>query len=205
MLDQARDDRRAACFVHPDARRANGATLGKGAYLVGGAVSGEVSVGASGNARRITNLSAGAEDSDAVNVSQLKALDSSIRNNAVMYDGDTKQSVTFAGHGGTQLKNVADATDATDAVNLAQLNALGSGLRDGAVMYDGDASGAPDFGRVTLRGNGGTAIDNVAAGVISSNSLKSARDGIGEQRREGFVRTSEPSSRCAMSDASRRS
>ncbi|BAO89726.1 ESPR-type extended signal peptide-containing protein [Caballeronia cordobensis] len=198
---------------------ANGATLGHDAYLVGGAASGEVSVGSSGSARRITNLAAGAEDRDAVNVAQLKALDAGIRNHAVMYDDAAKQSVTFGGEGGTRLKNVADAADAgdavnlsqlrsvqrdalswndnlgaydashgtagathrianvaagalpDDAVNLAQLNALGSGLRDGAVMYDRNASGAPDYGRATLRGLGGTAIDNVAPGVISSNSL----------------------------------
>ncbi|MBB1596875.1 YadA-like family protein [Achromobacter sp. UMC46] len=47
---------------------ASGATLNNDAYLVGGKATGEVNVGN----RRITGLSAGAEDSDAVNVAQLK-------------------------------------------------------------------------------------------------------------------------------------
>ena len=54
---------------------ATGVTLANQAYLVGGAATGEVSVGAAGSERRITNVAAGALDTDAVNVAQLKAVD----------------------------------------------------------------------------------------------------------------------------------
>ncbi|WP_434986759.1 YadA-like family protein [Vreelandella zhaodongensis] len=62
---------------------ANGSTLGSDAYsptgdqndVAGINPSSEISVGSAGNERRITNVAAGAEDTDAVNVSQLKLVD----------------------------------------------------------------------------------------------------------------------------------
>ena len=58
---------------------ANGLTLSQPAYNPGGQAAGtlpvgEVSVGSAGAERRITNVAAGAADTDAVNVSQLKGL-----------------------------------------------------------------------------------------------------------------------------------
>ncbi|NDL72194.1 ESPR-type extended signal peptide-containing protein, partial [Vreelandella alkaliphila] len=64
---------------------ANGSTLGTAAYqpldtdgnpiaVAAPTAGSEVSVGSAGNERRITNVAAGAEDTDAVNVSQLKAV-----------------------------------------------------------------------------------------------------------------------------------
>ncbi|MDM0111522.1 ESPR-type extended signal peptide-containing protein [Variovorax sp. J22R133] len=65
---------------------ANGSTLGSTAYIPPGATSvagtrpvGEVSVGAAGKERRITNVAAGSQDTDGVNVSQLKALQGTIQ------------------------------------------------------------------------------------------------------------------------------
>ena len=62
---------------------ADGSTLSNAAYNPGGSVAGvtpvgEVSVGSAGAERRITNVAAGSADTDAVNVSQLKALKSSV-------------------------------------------------------------------------------------------------------------------------------
>ncbi|AMM24554.1 ESPR-type extended signal peptide-containing protein [Variovorax sp. PAMC 28711] len=48
--------------------------------IVGTTAIGEVSVGSAGKERRITNLAAGADDTDAVNLSQLKAVDGKIVN-----------------------------------------------------------------------------------------------------------------------------
>ncbi|WP_425117386.1 YadA-like family protein [Burkholderia anthina] len=124
---------------------ANGATLGNAAYnpgtgvLAGTNPVGEVSLGSSGAERRITNVAAGAEDTDAVNVSQLKTLQSSVgdvSDRAVKYDGkpgDPKTQITLEGPastdggktGGTKLTNVAQgdvSATSTDAVNGSQLN-----------------------------------------------------------------------------------
>jgi hypothetical protein len=58
---------------------------------------GEVSVGSAGAERRITNLAAGAADTDAVNVSQLKSATAASVADAVMYDNSTHNSVTLGG------------------------------------------------------------------------------------------------------------
>ncbi|WP_175841825.1 YadA-like family protein [Burkholderia arboris] len=124
---------------------ANGSTLGHAAYnpgtgtLAGTNPVGEVSVGGSGAERRITNVAAGSADTDAVNVSQLKSVETSVGNvsdRAVKYDGnpgDPKTQITLDGPastdggktGGTKITNVAQgdvSATSTDAVNGAQLN-----------------------------------------------------------------------------------
>ena len=124
---------------------ANGATLGAAAYrsgtaaVAGAAPVGEVSIGSTGAERRLTHLAAGASDTDAVNVSQLKSVAEnvgSLGDRAVTYDGiagDPKSLVTLAGSasldggmtGGTKLTNVARGTlsaTSTDAVNGSQLH-----------------------------------------------------------------------------------
>ncbi|QJP08630.1 MULTISPECIES: YadA-like family protein [Pseudomonas] len=105
---------------------ADGSTLDSEAYLVGGKASGEVNIGE----RRITGLSAGAEDADAVNVAQLKAITSSSVADAVMYDNSTHNSITLGGDsydnsthiGGTTITNLANGMNDSDAVNVSQLN-----------------------------------------------------------------------------------
>ncbi|CAB3911290.1 hypothetical protein LMG26854_06028 [Achromobacter aegrifaciens] len=124
---------------------ANGATLGAAAYrsgtaaVAGAAPVGEVSIGSAGAERRLSHLAAGASDTDAVNVSQLKSVAEnvgSLGDRAVTYDGnagDPKSLVTLAGSastdggmtGGTRLTNLARGTlsaTSTDAVNGAQLH-----------------------------------------------------------------------------------
>ncbi|MBM7060772.1 YadA-like family protein [Pseudomonas sp. UL073] len=105
---------------------ADGSTLGNEAYLVGGTANGEVNVGH----RRITGLSAGADDTDAVNVAQLKAITTASVADAVMYDNSTHNSITLGGDtydsvthtGGTTITNVANGVADSDAVNMSQLN-----------------------------------------------------------------------------------
>lgn len=117
---------------------ADGSTLGNAAYLVGGSATGELNIGE----RRITGVSAGALDTDAVNVAQLKAVATAASsgatdNRAIKYDwtdtnGDgiaqtdeidyTKASL--AGGGGTVISNLADGTvaaNSSDAINGSQL------------------------------------------------------------------------------------
>jgi len=94
-----------------------------------------VSVGdaANGQYRQITGVAAGAADSDAVNVSQLKAVQGAVAvidQSTVKYDtnadGTTNyNSVTMGGSNSTgpvTISNVAPGVAGTDAVNVNQLN-----------------------------------------------------------------------------------
>lgn len=130
---------------------ASGASLGSAAYnpgrgqLAGLVPVGEVSIGSAGNERRITNVAAGSQDTDAVNVSQLRSVQGEIvdvTDRAVKYDGasgDPKTSITLEGPaspdggvtGGTRITNVAQgdlSATSTDAVNGAQLYATNTNL-----------------------------------------------------------------------------
>jgi autotransporter adhesin len=84
-----------------------------------------VSVGSQGNERRITNVAAGVDPTDAVNVSQLQTAQSG----GVHYDTNSDGSVNYEsvtlnpGGAPTVVHNVADGTAANDAVNVGQLNA----------------------------------------------------------------------------------
>jgi len=105
---------------------ADGSNLGHQAYLLGGSASGEVNIGS----RRLSGLEAGADDTDAVNVAQLKAAANAAVANAVTYDNDAHDSVTLGGTtydsatgtGGTRIRNLARGEDDGDAVNMSQLN-----------------------------------------------------------------------------------
>ncbi|WP_435608947.1 YadA-like family protein [Pseudomonas knackmussii] len=93
---------------------------------------GAIAVGdaATGKFRQITGLAAGAQDSDAVNVAQLKGMVGSATADSVMYDNSTHNSVTLGGDtydnsthtGGTTITNVANGVNSSDAVNVSQLN-----------------------------------------------------------------------------------
>lgn len=115
---------------------ANGATLGNQAYLVGGTATGEVNIGD----RRITGVSAGAGDTDAVNVKQLKA----VAADGVQYDSANHSSVTLSGpvydnsthFGGTTITNVADGKAPSDAVNFSQLDETNKKLQTNVTNVD---------------------------------------------------------------------
>ncbi|EHG2691968.1 autotransporter adhesin SadA [Salmonella enterica] len=83
-----------------------------------------VSVGSSTQQRRITNVAAGVNNTDAVNVAQLKASEAG----SVCYETNADGSVNYSvlnlgdGSGGTtRIGNVSAAVNDTDAVNYAQL------------------------------------------------------------------------------------
>ncbi|QNK74853.1 YadA-like family protein [Variovorax sp. PAMC28562] len=135
-----------------------------------------VSVGnaATGQLRQINGVAAGSVDSDAVNVSQLKAVQTSVTtldNNAVKYDtttaGTTNYNSVNLGNsnstGPVTLGNVANGVAPYDAVNVQQLNA---GVASANAYTDARVNG--------LQGN----IDGVArkayAGVASAMALESA-------------------------------
>ena len=77
----------------------------------------------------LKNVAAGTDDTDAVNVKQLKGVQSSLNQLgalAVQYDDSSKSSITLGGAGGTRITNVQAGTlsaTSTDAVNGSQLYA----------------------------------------------------------------------------------
>ncbi|QSX74102.1 YadA-like family protein [Lysobacter arenosi] len=122
-----------------------------------------VSVGAAGAERQITNVAAGSEDTDAVNVAQLKQAGlvdgTGTSLDAVVYDaGSAKGQVTLGGGvAGTLVTNVRDgaiASGSRDAVNGGQIAALRDSLngaisnidnRVTTIEANGGGKGAPDF------------------------------------------------------------
>ncbi|MGE8642769.1 MAG: hypothetical protein ACN6PR_29150, partial [Achromobacter sp.] len=170
---------------------ASGATLGNEAYLVGGTAKGEVNVGD----RRITGLSAGAEDTDAVNVAQLKQVATDSTADAVKYDNSTHNTVTMTGDtynsttktGGTKITNVARGEGDSDAVNMSQLNETNTkvtnvdnrvtnvdnrvtGLENDALLWDPAADGGKGAYNANHGGTGPNKITNVAAADLSDTS-----------------------------------
>jgi autotransporter adhesin len=130
-----------------------------------------------GSTRTLSNVTAGTADTDAVNMSQLKATglvnDSGKTLEAVTYDARSdKGSITLGGANGTQLKNVADGKDDTDAVNVNQLKQAGlvdaKGKTLDAVTYDAGT----DRSKVTFGDVGAPPVllSNVGAGVANTDA-----------------------------------
>ena len=167
---------------------ATGGTLANQAYLVGGTAPAEVNIGG----RRLTGLSGGSADGDAVNVAQLRAAATALAGDALMFD--TILNAYSARRGGVtqRITNIAAGTlgaGSTDAVNGAQLGAtndavagnttsitsLGGSvtalntsvgaLQTDALQYDGTlAAFNANRGGVAQR------ITNIAAGVLNAVS-----------------------------------
>ncbi|MFV3370948.1 YadA-like family protein [Pseudomonas sp. NY15435] len=159
---------------------ADGSTLGHQAYLVGGSAKGEVNIGE----RRITGLSAGADDTDAVNVAQLKQVsgaategsvkydlngDGSINYNSVTMGGSTYNSVTRTG--GTKITNVARGESDSDAVNMSQLNETNAQVTN----IDGRVTTVE--GSITTINNGG-GIKYFHANSSKADSVASGTDSV---------------------------
>ena len=83
-----------------------------------------VSVGSSTNQRRITNVAAGKNDTDAVNVAQLKSSEAGSVRYATNEDGSINYTTMNLGDGKggtTRISNVSAGVNNNDAVNYAQL------------------------------------------------------------------------------------
>ncbi|GAB2907687.1 trimeric autotransporter adhesin EhaG [Paraburkholderia jirisanensis] len=143
--------------------------------------------GASGT--KLSNVTAGTADMDAVNLAQLKAaglnVDTSgnVTNSFVAYDDATKGAITLAGGAaGTKIENVKAgelSATSTDAVNGAQLFATNqnvdslntqittiNGELSDAVKYDSSAHDKVTFNRI-----GGTTLSNVKAGAADMDAV----------------------------------
>ena len=127
---------------------------------------GEVSFGSAGNARKITNVAAGSSASDAVNVSQLQAVDEG----AIKYDPlSLKMTATLGGPlsvdggatGGTRITNLARGavnSTSTDAVNGSQLFAATAGV----------AANMDALGLSMATNLGGGAVYSPITGIVSA-------------------------------------
>ncbi|WP_200948980.1 YadA family autotransporter adhesin, partial [Frateuria sp. Soil773] len=121
-----------------------------------------VSVGSAGHERQVTNVAAGTQSTDAVNVGQLKAAQAG----SVQYDTGTDGSVDYAnvtlnrGGAASTLHNVAAGTAPTDAANVAQ-------LRDGLQETRNWARDYADqrFRQVGRNANAGVASAMAMAGL----------------------------------------
>jgi autotransporter adhesin len=120
---------------------------------------------------RITNVAAGVDDNDAVNVSQLKDVQQNIDDlgdRAVKYDGnvnDPKDTITLEGDNGTTITNLADGrieAGSTDAVNGGQIHDMGESIADGM----GGGSRFEDGKLITELNVGGNSYDNVNDALV---------------------------------------
>ncbi|WP_034176019.1 ESPR-type extended signal peptide-containing protein, partial [Burkholderia cenocepacia] len=115
-----------------------------------------VSVGSSTLRRQITNVAAGTQGTDAVNVGQLSGVTTALGGGAAI-DGSgnvTQPTYTVAGN---DYHNVGDALDAL---------AANGGSDPNAVTYDGSTKDT-----VTLKGADGTTLSNVKAGVADMDAV----------------------------------
>jgi autotransporter adhesin len=154
--------------------------------------------------RQIIHVAAGTEDTDAVNLKQLK--DAGLADvdgnplQAVTYDGRGGGArITLAGEDGTTLANVAAGTQAGEAINVQQFRSLAATLGGGVSMGPngivspptylirgssyfnvGDAFGAVDQalgkldGRVSVLEQGGDATGKASAGSAQAATAKAA-------------------------------
>lgn len=157
---------------------ADGATLANDAYsstgdvndLAGIAPVGEVAVGSAGAERRITKVAAGSADTDAANVSQLKALSEQV-NETVGELADTP--LTFGGNSGSIARKLGET-----------MNIVGGGTTTGAyaggnLRTEVDANGdlqllmaeAPRFGDLVINADGTGRITGVTAGVNDTDAV----------------------------------
>jgi autotransporter adhesin len=153
-----------------------------------------VSVGAAGNERQITNVAAGTADTDAVNVSQLKASGiinpNGTTNKAVTYDNNADgttnyNSITMGGGvaGGTTIHNVAAGTAGDDAVNVNQMNAAISSVTNIANAANNPmfaADGNRDTEAAVARGTHSTAM-GANASATAANSVALGANSVADR------------------------
>ncbi|MDF0503838.1 ESPR-type extended signal peptide-containing protein, partial [Burkholderia cenocepacia] len=132
---------------------ANSVALGTGSIAN---ANNTVSVGSTTIQRRITNLAAGTQGTDAVNVGQLSGVTKALGGGAGVGANGSITQPTYK-IAGTDYHNVGDALDAL---------AANGGSDPNAVTYD-DAT----KDKVTLKGADGTTLSNVKAGVADMDAV----------------------------------
>ncbi|MDF3079884.1 hypothetical protein KPB01_02580 [Burkholderia sola] len=118
-----------------------------------------VSVGNAGRQRQIVNVAAGTQDTDVVNVTQLKGVATALGGGAgIGVDGSVTAPTYHVGD--KTYGNVGDAITAAAETG-------GSDTNPNAVAYD-DATKST----ITLAGEKGTTLKNVAAGAVNATSME---------------------------------
>jgi len=122
-----------------------------------------ISVGSNGNERRLTNVAAGGADTDAVNVSQLRAVDDQVSTNT----GDIAQGIKFNVNNtlnktfalGEEIKFITDANLTTtalgsnDGITLGLADTISIGSSPTAVTIDGTAGTVSNLSNTTFDPN----------------------------------------------------
>ncbi|TWC71724.1 autotransporter adhesin [Herbaspirillum sp. SJZ099] len=152
---------------------------------------GEVSVGSAGNERTITNVAAGINGTDAVNVNQLSAVNSkftALQQDALLWDpaangGAGAFSANHLGAGPNKITNVAPGavnSTSTDAINGSQLFAVAGDISNTYITNNG--SGIKYVRTNDTAGAGLTADDAHASALGSTavgyNAAASAADAL---------------------------
>jgi len=103
-------------------------------------------------ARKLSNVAAGTDETDAVNFSQLKKYVGENGGSggeanplAVAYTDADKGTVSLGGAGGTTLANVKAGTADTDAANVAQVKGVANAIGGGAAVAADGTITAPSF------------------------------------------------------------
>nr|WP_144147765.1 ESPR-type extended signal peptide-containing protein [Paraburkholderia sp. BCC1884] len=163
-----------------------GSSVALGAYSVADRGN-AVSVGSSTLQRQIVNVAAGTQDTDAVNVKQLKnaglTTDTSgnVTNAFVAYDSTTKDKVTLAGGAaGTTITNVKAGTlsaASTDAVNGSQLFTTNANVTNLSTTVSNITNGNAGIKYFHVNSSGAdssaTGLNALAIGVGTQASLQS--------------------------------
>ncbi|KWH20498.1 hypothetical protein WL98_19875 [Burkholderia multivorans] len=180
----------------------NSVALGNGSQAV---EANTVSVGSAGNERKIVNVAQGAVNAastDAVNGAQLfdttQSVADALGGGAKVNPDGTIDAPAYQ-IGGTDFNNVGDALTNLDGRTTANTDDIAdlrdkltdSGLVDGngntlaAVTYDKNADGTPNYGSVSLGGEGATApvaLKNVAAGKDDTDAVN-----VGQLKSSGLI------------------
>ncbi|MDQ7306475.1 outer membrane protein assembly factor BamE [Stenotrophomonas sp. Sm3119] len=178
---------------------ADGASLGLSAFNAGGTIVGvtpvgEVSVGSDGQERRITNVAAGAKDTDAVNVSQLKGVNSKLDDLAttdrgIKYFHASSQASDSQALGNDSVAIGPEAiADGDESVAMGK-GSRATGTRSGSLgvgnSVDGEGAFAIGHGNTVsaanafVLGNNVSILDTNLAGavVLGSGSTVAAAQG----------------------------
>ncbi|MCU4313555.1 YadA-like family protein [Acinetobacter bereziniae] len=133
---------------------------------------GEVSIGSIGNERRLTNVAAASQDTDAVNLSQLKAAQAAATTHYVSVNDGGNQKGNYNNDGATGQDAVAVGTNTTATGNFA--TAIGNG--SSAKGQFSTALGAQNNlnGASSLAIGLGNTIDGMASYAIGSGNNISA-------------------------------
>ena len=179
------------------ADEANTVSVGSrgGSYLAYDASGNAYTISNAANTRRIVNLAAGQDDTDAANIGQLRSAGMQIdtagnlTNALVAYDDTSRSTVTLGGANGTRITNLAAGSAASDAVNAGQLRAAVSMLGGGADLAADGSLVAPAYHmQGGTQNTVGAALDSLDTG-LSSLQGQISDSGIGLVRQDPATRT----------------